>query len=69
MGKTVAYSCSPVPCELIAAAGAIIGDMIQGELGVPVVELEISPLSDAMRPALKTRLAALLETAKELKKQ
>ncbi len=52
-----------------AVEGAIIGDIIQGELGIPVVELEIPPLSDAMRPALKTRLEALLETAKELKKQ
>jgi hypothetical protein len=39
---------------------------IAGEaLGVPVIELEVPPLSDALRPTLKTRVQALVETIRE----
>ena len=45
-----------------AMEGAVIGDMIRGRLGLPVVELEVPPISDSMRPTLRTRLDALVET-------
>ncbi len=48
-----------------ALEGAIISDTIRSRLGLPVVELEVPPLTDAMRPTLSVRLEALVETVKE----
>jgi benzoyl-CoA reductase/2-hydroxyglutaryl-CoA dehydratase subunit BcrC/BadD/HgdB len=47
-----------------AFEGLVIADMIRDRLGLPVLELEVPPLSDALRAALRTRLEALIETAK-----
>lgn len=47
-----------------ATEGAVIGDMICRRLGLPVVELEVPPMSDSMLPTLRTRLDALVETVK-----
>ena len=44
--------------------GRIIGDMIQSELSVPVLEIEVPPVVDAISAKLRNRLDALLETAK-----
>ena len=48
-----------------AVEGKIIGQMVQERLGLPVLEIEIPPLTDAMNPAIRTRLEALVETVKE----
>lgn len=47
-----------------AFEAAIIGGMIRDRLGLPVLEIETPPISDAVRPALTTRLEALMETAR-----
>jgi hypothetical protein len=44
--------------------GTIIGDLVREQLGIPVIELEIPPICDAMLPALGSRLQALIETAR-----
>jgi hypothetical protein len=46
---------------------AQIGGLV-GQAGLPVVEVEIPPVSDALRPALRTRLQALVETAQARRK-
>lgn len=51
-----------------ALEGAVISDRIQAELGLPVVELEVPPVADSLRPTLSTRLEALVETVKERRK-
>ena len=48
-----------------ALEGGIIREMIGERLGLPVVEIEIPPVSDAVRPAMRNRLEALVETVKE----
>jgi len=50
-----------------AMEGTVIVDRIRKDLGVPVLELETPPLSDSMRPTLKTRLGALVEIVKRQK--
>lgn len=48
-----------------ALEGTVIREMIGARLGLPVVEIEIPPVSDAVRPAMRNRLEALVETVKE----
>jgi hypothetical protein len=48
-----------------ALEGKIIGRYIRSKLDIPVIEIEIPPLTDAMQPALRTRLDALAETVKQ----
>lgn len=45
--------------------GALIGEIVREKLGLPVVEIEVPPLSDAMQPTLATRIQALIETARK----
>ena len=45
--------------------GRIMAQLIQAELEIPTLEIEIPPLTDALAPALQTRLEALVETIKE----
>ena len=45
-----------------ALEGEIIGEIVREECGLPVVEIEVPPLTDAMSPTLRTRLEALVET-------
>ena len=47
-----------------AMEGTVIADVVRSRLGLPVVEIEVPPLSDAVLPSLRTRLAALAETAR-----
>ncbi len=47
-----------------AHEGALIGEAIGSRLSIPVVEIEVPPIVDAMLPTLRTRLEALLETAR-----
>ncbi|MCU0913225.1 MAG: 2-hydroxyacyl-CoA dehydratase family protein [Planctomycetes bacterium] len=47
-----------------ALEGEIIGELVRAECGLPVLEIEVPPLTDALRPTLSTRLQALVETVK-----
>ena len=47
-----------------ATEGAIIGEVVRHELNLPVVEIEIPPICDAMLPTLSSRLQALVETVR-----
>jgi benzoyl-CoA reductase/2-hydroxyglutaryl-CoA dehydratase subunit BcrC/BadD/HgdB len=47
-----------------AMEATIIGDVIRGQMDVPVVEIEVPPVTDAMEPTLRTRLEALIETVR-----
>jgi len=44
--------------------GRLIADIVGRQCSVPVLELEVPPISDALEPALRTRLEALVETVK-----
>jgi len=48
-----------------ALEGTVIGDIVRARLGIPVVEIEVAPISDAMQPTLRTRLEALVETVRQ----
>ena len=45
--------------------GRIIAQTVQDKLQIPTLEIEIPPITDSLRPALQTRLEALVETIKE----
>jgi benzoyl-CoA reductase/2-hydroxyglutaryl-CoA dehydratase subunit BcrC/BadD/HgdB len=50
-----------------ATEGAVIADVIRDRIAVPVVEIEVPPVADALMPTLRTRLEALVETALALR--
>jgi benzoyl-CoA reductase/2-hydroxyglutaryl-CoA dehydratase subunit BcrC/BadD/HgdB len=39
-------------------------DVVRNRLGIPVTEIEVPPLSEAMMPTLRTRIEALVEAAR-----
>ena len=41
--------------------GGVLADIIRTRLDVPALEIEVPPVTDAMRPSLRTRLDALME--------
>jgi benzoyl-CoA reductase/2-hydroxyglutaryl-CoA dehydratase subunit BcrC/BadD/HgdB len=45
-----------------ALEGSLIAEVIQKRTHVPVVEIEVPPVTDSMEPTLRTRLEALIET-------
>ncbi|MBN2588699.1 MAG: 2-hydroxyacyl-CoA dehydratase [Sedimentisphaerales bacterium] len=47
-----------------ALEGEIIGQVIRENFDIPVVEIEVPPITDAMKPTVRTRLEALVETVK-----
>ena len=47
-----------------ALEGTLIGDVVRRRLRLPVVEIEVPPVADPIEPALRTRLEALVETAR-----
>lgn len=47
-----------------ALEGKVMHDIITERLSLPVVEIEVPPLSDPIAPKLRTRLEALVEVAK-----
>jgi hypothetical protein len=47
-----------------AREGALIREVVDRELGLPALELEIPPVSDALLPNLASRLQTLVETAR-----
>ena len=47
-----------------ALEGRVIGEIVQDKLDIPVLEIEVPPVTDSMRPTVRTRLEALVETVK-----
>ncbi len=47
-----------------AMEAAIIAEVIRGQSDVPVIEIEVPSLTDAIEPTLRTRLEALVETVR-----
>jgi len=52
-----------------SSEGAVICNRVKEKLKIPVIELEIPPVCDAMMPALSSRIQALLETARARRKR
>jgi len=48
-----------------ALEGEVIGDHVREHLGVPVLEIEVPPVSDVLLPSLRTRMGALVEAIAE----
>ena len=48
-----------------ALEGQVIGEIVQDQLDIPVVEIEVPPLTGSIRPKLCTRLEALVEIVKK----
>jgi hypothetical protein len=51
-----------------ATEGAIIGNMVRDQLDLPVVEIEVPPITDALQANLSTRIQALIETINDRRK-
>jgi len=47
-----------------ALEGEVISDIVQDKFDIPVLEIEVPPVTDSMRPTVLTRLEALVETIK-----
>jgi len=47
-----------------ALEGRIISEIVQENIDIPVLEIEVPPVTDSMRPTVRTRLEALVETIK-----
>jgi benzoyl-CoA reductase/2-hydroxyglutaryl-CoA dehydratase subunit BcrC/BadD/HgdB len=47
-----------------ATEGAVIARTASAQLGIPILEIEVPPVSDSDAPALRTRLEALIETVR-----
>ncbi len=47
-----------------ALEGEIISQVIRENFDIPVIEIEVPPITDSMRPAVQTRLEALVEIVK-----
>jgi len=47
-----------------ALEGEVISDIVQDKFDIPVLEIEVPPVIDSMRPTVRTRLEALVETIK-----
>jgi len=65
LGRAEALIVSRIPgashCPYEAGA---IRAAVERRLGIPVLEMEIPPVSDAFQPALRTRIEALIETVR-----
>jgi len=48
-----------------ATEGDVIREMVQSQSGIPTVEIEVPPVCDSLQATLRTRLEALIETARE----
>jgi len=51
-----------------ALEGEVIGEIVQEKFDIPVLEIEVPPVTDSMRPTVRTRLEALVETVKARRK-
>jgi benzoyl-CoA reductase/2-hydroxyglutaryl-CoA dehydratase subunit BcrC/BadD/HgdB len=47
-----------------ALESRVIGEIVQENFDIPILEIEVPPVTDSMRPTLLTRLQALIETVK-----
>ena len=47
-----------------ALEGRVIAEIVQDRFDMPVVEIEVPPVIDSIRPTVRTRLEALVETVK-----
>ena len=47
-----------------ATEGQIISQIVGGKFDIPVLEIEVPPVTDSMVPSVQTRLQALVETVK-----
>ena len=47
-----------------ATESLVIGDVVGRRLGLPTVQIEVPPVSDPDEPAIRTRLEALIESAR-----
>lgn len=47
-----------------ATEGSIIHENIQQTMDIPIIEIEVSPISDAIYPSLHTKISALVESIK-----
>lgn len=52
-----------------ALEGEIIRDCIQQRLDIPILEIETPPIVDSMLPSIRTRLEALVESARGRRKE
>ncbi len=52
-----------------ASEGIVISEVVRTRLGLPVIEIEVPPLSDSVRPGLRTRLEALVEVVRGERKR
>ena len=48
-----------------AMEAELIGEAVRERIGIPILEIEVPSLADAVEPTLRTRLEALVETASE----
>jgi benzoyl-CoA reductase/2-hydroxyglutaryl-CoA dehydratase subunit BcrC/BadD/HgdB len=44
--------------------GTIIAEIVRRHVGIPVAEIEVPPITDSLEPNLRTRVEALIETAR-----
>jgi benzoyl-CoA reductase/2-hydroxyglutaryl-CoA dehydratase subunit BcrC/BadD/HgdB len=71
--EALQWNCEAVVVSRIPGAShcaleaPMIADLVRSRLGVPVVDLEVPSLSDALEPALCNRLEALIETVRGLR--
>jgi benzoyl-CoA reductase/2-hydroxyglutaryl-CoA dehydratase subunit BcrC/BadD/HgdB len=47
-----------------ALESRVISEIVQEKFDIPILEIEVPPVTDSMRPTLLTRLQALMETVK-----
>jgi hypothetical protein len=47
-----------------ALEGEVISEIVQDKFNIPVLEIEVPSVIDSMRPTVRTRLEALVETIK-----
>jgi len=47
-----------------ALEGRVIGEIVREKYDIPILEIEVPPIIDSMRPTVRTRLQALVETVK-----
>ncbi len=52
-----------------ALEGEVITEVVQANVDIPVLEIEVPPVTDSIRPTLRTRLEALVETVIERRKR
>ncbi len=52
-----------------AFEGDIIAEKVQNNLNLPVLEIEVPPVSDSLRPAIKNRLHAVFEITRKRRQQ